>query len=113
LSLPEQVDGIEFRIILVELFPSLSSSRKAEYLSFIFGYKDRDIASQNLFLPAMRPVLFVQGAEERVGDDAGVSRLPTLDMYAAASSMSAFLIVRFIDCPDRRSRDDCEPPMHE
>jgi hypothetical protein len=78
---PQQVDGVEFRVVVVEFLPDLPSSRKAEDAFFIFGYKDRDVASQNLFLPAMRPVLFVQGGEEDVADDAGVSRLPALDVY--------------------------------
>src|SRR5437762_3386916 len=53
---------------------------------FIFGYIEGDAATQNLFLPAYRPVLFVQPGEEAVGDDARVSCLPALDVHVCNRS---------------------------
>src|SRR5260370_41041822 len=82
----QQVDCIELRIITVEFLSNLSSSRKAEDPCFIFGYKDEDVVSQDLLLPAPHPFFFVQGSQKDVGDDTDVSRFPALDLYVCNCS---------------------------
>src|SRR5882757_11340084 len=77
----QQVDGVELRIVVVEFFPDLPSSRKAEYSCFIFGYKDGDVGSQYLLLPTLSTYFFIQRGQKNVGDDTGVRRLPALDVY--------------------------------
>jgi hypothetical protein len=86
LSLTQKVDCVELRIILVEFFPNLSSSHKAEYPCFIFSHQNGDIVSQCLLLPTLSSFFFVQGGQKDVGDDTDVTRLPRLDLYVCNST---------------------------
>jgi hypothetical protein len=115
LPVTQKVDGVEFRIILVEFFPNWSSSCKAEYSCFVFGYMDEDVVSQDLLPPAFSSFFFVQGTQKDVGDDTGVRRLPALDVYMC--NRGCVLDFGSSDrevhgmLPYRRLRDDREPPM--